>query len=188
MTIIAGVVADGRVYLAADSFSAEGARRVRQTEPKVWRDGPCVVGVSGSLRLAQIVRYHMSFADLSGGALAWLLREYIPLLKTVTAELGGLEKDDETTYLGGDILIGYRDVMFWIDSECSVVPIATAYTAIGSGAPYALGALWGGDWVGNDTPARTRLTQAVKAAQFFDVYCGGEVVMVATDPVLEERS
>jgi ATP-dependent protease HslVU (ClpYQ) peptidase subunit len=188
MTIIAGVVADGRVYLAADSCSADGTRRVRQTEPKVWRDGPCVVGVSGSHRLAQVVCYHTSFADLNGGALAWLLREYIPRLKQVTAELGGTEKDGDTTFLDGDIIIGYRDVLFWIDSECSVVPIATAFAAIGSGAPYALGALWGSNWVGNDTPTRTRLTQAVKAAQFFDVYCGGEIVIVATDPVLEVSS
>ena len=51
MTCIAGIMKDGKVYLAGERGASEGNYIVPIDKPKIWKTGPYIFGFAGTFLL-----------------------------------------------------------------------------------------------------------------------------------------
>lgn len=134
MTCIAGVEADGCVWLAGDAEWSTKKVRSNSVHPKVWvRDG-IAWGMSGDDRPAAIMRYVARLPSLPKRApdvAEWMACEMVPSIrKALGAE--GCEGE-------WGLLLGIRDEIWELDSnQLPAMRAAEGYAAIGCAQPAAL--------------------------------------------------
>lgn len=154
----------GKVVVAADSISltSDGECDTLQ-ESKVWTSGPWVIAAAGSHRAAQIIRadcplprrvpkdpMHFLVTDWSDQIRqAFFRRNYVADTKTADCPLEGR------------LIVAVGRRIFEIAGDLSVLETQRDHTAIGSGAPWAMGALH----ATSDLPVRTRVAKAMAAAE-----------------------
>jgi ATP-dependent protease HslVU (ClpYQ) peptidase subunit len=175
MTVIAGIRNEDHLILAADSCGVVGNEIIYITTPKVFSLGRCIVGVSGSYRLQQIVQYLVPMQPPKTGQLAWFVRKYSSDLRAAAEKHGGLDEDKE---IDGKILIGCDGVFYRVDSCGAIVPLAQPYASIGSGSDYALGVIHASYETSADRASL--LHQAIRVAIDLDPYSNGETYTVRT--------
>jgi ATP-dependent protease HslVU (ClpYQ) peptidase subunit len=188
MTCVAAVVHDGHVYMAADSAADYGGTVVMLGVPKVVRRGEFVLGFSGSVRVAGLVRNTFEPPPVPPGAdlAAYMAGAFCDALYRLVDAHSAFEVDKETgrKCLGGALLVGVRGRIFMADEQFGCPPVAGSYFAIGSGADLALGTLYAQvesrvDGHRSCQPIPALLT-AVKAAIRFSSTCGGDIHNVST--------
>jgi ATP-dependent protease HslVU (ClpYQ) peptidase subunit len=136
---------EGWVHMGGDSHSADpsiGRNQVRN-DVKVWKHGPFVFGVSGSVRQAQIMRYMWEFPpEVNDKPLdfEWMVKYYVPSLRDVLGK-GQLAEDEPEAPLPGGVLVGVRGKLYEIQADYQVVDNADAFWSIGAASEYCLGAL-----------------------------------------------
>jgi ATP-dependent protease HslVU (ClpYQ) peptidase subunit len=141
LTCIAGVVHNGKVTIGGDSAGVcpkTGALQLRK-DSKVFKNGEYLIGVAGSWRVMQVIR----FANLPGyrhGHMASNLPPMEPFEWTVRMFLPTLRKMNlpETDF---ELLVGFRGHLFHIYGTEQVSEEIASYEACGSGAQVARGAL-----------------------------------------------
>lgn len=145
MTVIIGAARGGRVILGSDSLTLAGADKAIRTTPKVFRLGPLLIGVAGSPRVSDVLRYAgiPPFMDLDEDPHRQMVMAFVPWLRNIAGENGVLMSYEGQDVLQGhsNVLIGYRQEVFSVAYDFSTVTYACGYAAIGSAAPYALGAM-----------------------------------------------
>jgi len=57
MTCIVGVVDKGKVYMGADSAGVGGLDLRVRKDPKVFKNGPFLIGCTSSFRMIQLLQY-----------------------------------------------------------------------------------------------------------------------------------
>lgn len=134
MTCIAGVEAEGRVWLAGDSEWSTKKVRSNSVEPKVWvRDG-IAWGMSGDGRPADVIRFVARLPSLprkSAHVAAWIAAELCPALRSELA------KEGATGEWGA--LVGVRGELWELDSDSlTAMRAAEGYAAVGCAQPAAL--------------------------------------------------
>lgn len=166
MTTIIAVENDKGVTFAWDTQVSWGSRSMTGCV-KVFQNGPVTFGAAGSGRSADILE-HMSIPDRKEYEPGfdnkhWVIRTLVPAIirefKDVDAvESGAFDSEGSVIFhVGG--LTGYLGAnMCFVEDEKGIY-------AVGSGSPYALGALSAGA-----TPKK-----AVEIARDWDMYTGGEV-------------
>ncbi|HLZ20718.1 MAG TPA: hypothetical protein VKQ30_01160 [Ktedonobacterales bacterium] len=174
MTCVVGVVQDGVVYVGADSASVSGQYLNVLTRRKVFRLDDMLIGVAGSLRLAQLVRYRLLSskpphrADLDTEA--FLATDFMDALRQCLKDGGHVQvsntSDEETD---SSLLVGYRGRLFTIDETFTVCETQCGYIAIGSGQEPAMGALF----ATHDEDPMARLVIALHAAEAFNTCVRG---------------
>ena len=144
----------GRTWAAADSLLSDGGPVMQMGAPKVWTPAPrIVVGACGDLSWVERLR-----------SVEWPSKESD--LPRLALDLAG---DAE-----GAALLGWYGRLWYLSSGRECAPIRDKAYAVGSGAPYALGALA----VSQAGPAR-RVADAVRvAARYSPGDVGGRVVSV----------
>lgn len=181
MTVIAGLRDGNRLILASDSCGVVGNEIIYIATPKIFRMDRCIVGVSGSYRLQQIVQYLVPLEPPRTDQLAWLVRTYSTNLRSAAEKHGGLDEDKE---LDGKILIGCDGVFYRVDSCGAIVPLTQPYAAIGSGSDYALGVIHAAYATSED---KTKLLhQALHVAIDLDPYSNGEINTITTSEIKGE--
>lgn len=166
MTTIIAVDGQNDIKFAWDSQTTWMGRAMTGVV-KVFENGPVIFGVAGSARGADVLR-HMSVPDRREyepdfDNERWIVTKLVPAIieefRDVSAADPG-QFDAETSVIlsvGGEV--GY------LASNMSFVKDATGTYAVGSGSPYALGALSAG----------ANPKKAVEIARDWDLYTGGEV-------------
>jgi hypothetical protein len=172
MTCIVGVeVADGRVVVGADSSYDDGRLQglVSADHPKVWRDGEYVVGVAGSFRVANVLRFQVDLPPPpQKGLLRHVVARVVPLVRKVMRENGHMlsaQGGDGSYETGGDatdgvVLVAVRGRLFTVHGDYSVCRARCRYDAVGSGAGVALGALHASTGAAPDERVRLALAAA----------------------------
>ena len=144
MSCIVGLIHKGETYIGSDSANMFGSTLSEETEPKVFRKGPLIVGCAGYLAYIQAFRYRewKEYTEDQGGLIPWMLDHVIyPSLAAMEAgDLNIKDKDGDRNLLI-DALIGYKDQLYLMAGDGSFSKLAE-YAAIGSGAPWATGALF----------------------------------------------
>jgi hypothetical protein len=164
MTCVCAVTDGSTVVMGGDSATSndEGDRRL--VSPKVFEQGGLLFGVSGELRVGQLVRHvyevpapregqgpeEFVVRELCGGLRAFLREQADDLLPS--------QGDDEEVW---QLLVGVQGRLFRICSHMTASETATGYDAIGSAAPQALGSLASTE----GRPARERVEVALRAAE-----------------------
>ena len=138
----------------------EGDRRLRS--PKVFEQGGLLVGVSGEMRVGQLIRHVYEVPVIRKGQdpEQFVVREFCGGLRAFLHE----HADDLLPSQGDDdemwqLLVGVEGRLFRICSHMTASETATGYDAIGSGAPQALGSLASTE----GKPAQERVEVALQA-------------------------
>lgn len=178
MTVIAAVVDQGRVWMAADSYSLGPYEQVLHTRKidRLTAAGETILLAScgragiGPLAARQVssCRPPGRRADPDG----WAQGMAEAITDTCRAR-GHVDSDGD---LDGELLLAWRHRL-WVVSMDLAQPVGT-YIAIGSGRMVALGAMWATP----DAPPERRVGLAVEAAIEHVAHIGGPVLTEATSP------
>jgi ATP-dependent protease HslVU (ClpYQ) peptidase subunit len=163
MTCIAGIMKDGKVYLAGERGASEGSYIVPIDKPKIWKTGAYIFGYSGTFD-GQLLQYNFNPPAIEGNFDKFMHGKFLKSLKEFYSEwdLGG--KDSELS-----LIIGVKGKLYEHDSDSlTLVSYERDYLAIGSGADFAMGSLHATQT--HKDPKR-RLTLALNAACDFSTSC-----------------
>ena len=174
MTCIVGVVDKGVVWIGADSLGSNGHYGMVEKLPKVFHclDTPeAIIGFTHSFRMGQLLNFSAGLFDelsVSKGLIdyQYLVTNFIPNLQDLFYQ-GGFERNESGQREGGDFLLGYKDRLYRIQSDYSVLESEENYNACGSGQNFALGSLYTTE--GSDLTAPERIHLALEAASKFCV-------------------
>ncbi len=154
MTCIAGVVDQGRVYLAADSSASSDIFISKRQEAKLFRKGEMVIGYCASFRVGQLLKYKLNLpTDSEEDAYAYMCTDFVDTIKKLIEE--NTDKDETL-----NLLVGYRGRLFEVGCSYEVGEYTEEYSAIGCGFQYALGALYSSKGL----PVKNRLDYAIQAS------------------------
>lgn len=170
LTCIVGLV-DGRtVYIGGDSAGVDDSLEiVTRLDTKVFEANGMLFGFTSSFRMGQILRYSFRPPEQSVGQdeMSYLCGAWTDSLIATMKERGyAIVKDNQVS--GGTFVVGFNGRLYVIESDFQVGRIADDYTAVGCGAPYALGSLMSTN--GRGIAARDRVLEALEVAEHFS--CG----------------
>lgn len=206
MTVVVGVKHRTGVVLAADAQYSDvnSNRKLDRSSPKVHELMETVaVGYCGSGRFGQILAYHLtdSLEDPflpreERDSLYWVVREFIPYLRSVTHDHGHLhvlEADQTESFGESEFLLAVRGDLFVVESDFTVDAHRLPYDSVGSGSENAMGVLH--ETLGDDpdqelvtrAKAEDIAIRAVEAAITFNNYVGGDITLVETTLYTDEE-
>lgn len=180
MTCVVGLIADGVVYIGADS-QATGGYTKYQLSPataKVFRNGDLLIDTCGSVRASNLLRYSLvvpehhptdmdDFAYITTRVVE-AIRECFKNAGAIATTATNIEGNDDSEFL-----VGYRGRLYSINSDWSVMETIDPFCAMGSGEEFAFGALH----ASKGKPAKKRVRIALEAAARFSATCGGPFVI-----------
>lgn len=178
MTVVAGFVHEGRVWMASDSLGVNGWDQTFDAGPKVVRkvigEGECLIGVSGDGVLLSLLRHDL---ELPTPAMTGDLDEWAFRVACAITDLCRESKPDVMHESGkaiaASMLLGAGGRL-WMVATNQAWPV-DRWAAIGSGDEYAMGVLAAVDEIDPGLGPQERLWLAVKAACRFDLHCGGDM-------------
>lgn len=159
MTCIVAAADGKEVVLGGDTLGSHsrGSDGIPRADAKVFRSGPYVIGFTTSYRMGQILRYLTTFPDppedhASDALERFFVAEFVPAIKQSFQEHGfdlkasfpSTGKEDfqiQGVQVGGLFIVGVNGHVFEIREDFQVSRPAAPYSAIGTGAPVAHGAL-----------------------------------------------
>ena len=142
MTCIIGIAHEGKVYIGGDSMASNGWNRHSTALRKVFRVGEFLIGYTTSFRMGQILQYHLSVPHQQDGISdeRYMVVDFVEAVRTCLKEKG-YAKVSNNQEEGGSFLVGYKGVLYQVDSDFQVNHYLNGMAACGSGESYALGAL-----------------------------------------------
>lgn len=142
MTCIVGLVEE-KVYIGADSLAMTGYVQQTMTATKVFRTKDCIIGYSGTVRMANMLQYGFvppeHPADM--GTDEYLATLFVDAIRSKLKEKGVAAKQNEQETTTGSMLVGYRGRLFKICSDYGLMEASSGFDAVGSGTEIALGAM-----------------------------------------------
>jgi hypothetical protein len=172
MTCIVGFSHKGISYLGGDAAGSEsnGGNITSRAYPKVFHKNDFVMGYTTSFRLGDILEVVCPPPEVKPNTLTLrehLISKWIPPLRDKLKSEGWLEID-KNREKGGTFIVGYHGELCIIYDDLQVSQVADNYCSVGSGSPYALGALY----VMKDMKIRpkNRILNALHAAVYHNAY------------------
>ncbi len=164
MSCVIGLLSDGNLYMGADGIATteDGEKRPVICN-KLFTNKQYLMGYTGSIRHGQLVGPRFFDPPENVYDLSDKMRE-------IFVEKGAVLVTDAGQQMhSSNFLIGCRGRLFEILIDFQFNEIMGNYTAIGSGAPYAMGSLYATmKW---KSPTK-RILNALDAASEFDRSCG----------------
>jgi ATP-dependent protease HslVU (ClpYQ) peptidase subunit len=164
VTVIAGVVDGGRVWMGGDSAFSNMATHeiIACSNQKVFKVGAFLVGVCGSARVADVLRY--SFTAPKHARRLEVGRYMRTVFLDAAREAfrrSGLYQKDEPEKIDAQVLLGYRGRLFVLEEDLHIHEAIDDFAAIGSGGQVASGAMA----VTRSAAPRKRILSAMQAAE-----------------------
>lgn len=169
MTCIVGIVKNGKVYVGGDSASSNGYDMSLRPNEKVFvRDG-VVFGVCGSWRANDLLKYHLQVPGPHGDDLKlYIATTFLDAVRDCFKVGGYAEKENEVETTSSMFFVGMSGRLFEISTDYQVAEVHE-YSAIGTGADAALGALY----ATLKRSPMTRIRIALEAAEQFNAFVRG---------------
>ena len=171
MTCIVALEHEGKVWMGGDAAASCNNDIVRRVNPKVFIKGDFLIGYSGSFRIGQLLQY--SFTPVKPAHkqsdMEYMVVSFIDSLREMLKYKGALMKEDEGDAQDSEFIVGYRGKIYVVESDFHLGTPLNPYAASGSGAPYALGALYALSKVNNISPQK-KVEKALRASA---EYCTG---------------
>ena len=142
MTCIIGYATGKDVWIGGDSSAVRNGYIQGRADPKVFQNGPFLIGFTWSFRMGQLLRYNFDppIAKRQGDDFRFMVRSFIPAVKSCFAN-GGVQEVENSVESGGEFLVGYRGYLYTIQSDYQVELVLDCFNAVGSGLYVALGAM-----------------------------------------------
>ena len=199
MSVVVAIKDGNKIYIGADSQVTKGGTRTtlqNENNYKIWKvDGAdhCLMGHVGNLRDANIIRLMRDVVDdydeyCDRVNYRFIVKYLVPeIIKNLRDAKFLKVSDDYVEYLDSSFLFAYRDKLFYINSDCSVIEI-NDYVAIGSGANEAIGSLLS---TKGQNP-KSRIVKAIKSSATSDIYVDYPIILSDTEStefeIITERS
>jgi len=137
MSCVIGLVDNGKIYFGADGFATtEDGERRPIVANKIFRNKDYLIGYTGSVRTGQLVEPAHFDAPADISELAESMREHLYARGCVAVAEGGIHMQTS------NFLIAYKDKLYEILKDFQLNEVMGNFTAIGSGAAYAMGAIY----------------------------------------------
>lgn len=174
MTIVAGIVDNGVVHMAADTISGDvnNWTTCDRIDPKLFISGRALVGFTTSYRMGQVLMYADLFKGKRTISHKWMVTEFVPAVQTAFAD-AGIEKTEKGVRECGSFMVAMGDKLFVVYDNYQVAEPEPGYAAIGCGEMIALGALFATK--AHNDPV-DRLEVVIESAIEHSPYCGGSAV------------
>lgn len=188
MSVVVAIKKDGKVYMGADSQVTKGGTRLSLSNPnnyKIWKvrgTDNCLMASVGNLRDACVVRVMGGLVREIDAIKDEIDFEYVvcrivPLIKEELKDYGYLKKDDVFNGFDSSYLFAYKDKLFIINSDGSVIEIDDCI-AIGSGSTEAIGSLL---TTSVEENPNERIIKAIKSSATHDIYVDYPIVLIDTE-------
>ena len=165
MTCIVGVVDNGSVVMGGDSAGVAGLSLTVRADPKVFVNGPFLIGYTSSFRMGQLLRFRFvppPHHPADRDDFAFMATDFVDAVRECFKHYG-YAKAENGQESGGSFLVGYRGNLYQVASDYQVGLPVDPYAAVGCGDDIALGALYA--TIGQSAEHRVRT--ALAAAQRF---------------------
>lgn len=193
MTVIVGLVEGGVVYMAGDRASVivDSYELSRKGDSKVFRNGEFIMGVCGSARVKQVLRYRLGTDEFPlpepGDDLhAYMCTTFVEAARAALEAAGSKASEAGRDSIESSFLVGYKGALFQVYGDFYVQVPLLSYAAMGSGDMPALGALFAMEDAKMVTTPLVRLLRALEAAHEFNAGVRPPFDVVTTAPVLRE--
>ncbi len=145
MTVVVGVVEGDYVVLAADTQGSTPYVKVDLEESKLFNIGKLCFGYCGSIRVAQLIKYHISEEDIdnnliSEDAFAYVVTVLVPKIREVLTDNRQMLVSEESESMINDLIVAFDGNLFTIEPNFGVFK-HEKFAAIGAGEEIALGCL-----------------------------------------------
>lgn len=185
MTCVAGMAHDSWVTIAADRAASNPSVIYDTVEPKVFRNGPFIMGYAGSFRFGQVMQYQFEAPphplDISN--MEYLCTHFTHAMRAYLKANGITDITNSVETSKGTALIGYNGQLFEMDWDFHFA--IRPYTAIGGGFLSALGAMTFmdkySDVVNRQSPVST-VEMAVGVAIECNPFCRGPIDVEVLEP------
>ncbi len=164
MSCVVGVISDGKVFLGADGIGITDEGECRPiVAKKIIRNKNYIIGYTGSVRAGQLLHPHFfeppdNIKDFGDAA-----REHLYAKGAVATG------DHNVQMMTCNLLIGHQKKLYEVLMDFQVNETLGSFSAIGSGASYAMGAMYVLDEM-NMGPVQ-KLEYALEAACKFHMSC-----------------
>lgn len=164
MTCLIGLIQDGKTYLGADGYATtDDCERTSIICRKMFVSDNYVVAFAGHIRTGQLLYPESGFEfpddmyQIPNAMYLWL-REFEAIGHDET----------QVAIIQSNFLIATRDKIYEIlsDMQISEIDPSIGYTALGGGAPYAMGSLYTTSLIeyGDTLPPKVKIQVALNAA------------------------
>jgi len=146
MTCVAAVAFDGAVWMGADACSSTEKDEARYVamNPKIYKKGEFIFGCAGSWRLIDLMGYRFEPPRIhpDDDIDRYMRVDFIDALRECFSEAGLTETENGVESFEGSFLVGYKDRIFEVQNDFSVLSCPDWGYAIGSGEEVAMGSLF----------------------------------------------
>lgn len=169
MTCIVGIVEGGKVWIGGDSALSDMDTHelIACSNQKVFRVGEMLIGVSGSARVSDALRYQLDMPRhprrMELGRFMRTL--FVDAVRDALRKAGTLQQHQGVEGCDANLLVGYRTRLFVIEGDLHIHEAIDDYAAIGSGGAVANGAMS----VSQGVQTRKRIIAALGAAERYTV-------------------
>ena len=164
MTCIVGLVDGATVWMGGDSAGVAGLDISLRADPKVFHNGPYLIGFTSSFRIGPLLRFRLRppVRRPEQDLFHFLVCEFVESVRICLKE-GGFAQRSNDVETGGFFLVATEGRLFSIQDDYQVSEFHRGFHAIGCGAAYALGSLHSS----RDLPADARVRRALETAEYF---------------------
>ena len=141
MTAIVGLIDNGSVYIGGDSCGIAGLSKSIRIDPKVFSNGPFIIGGTSSFRMLQLLRFKFAPPPQTNlqDDYEYMVTHFIDTARQCFASNGF---GDEKAQIGGTFMVGYRGHLYTVEGDYQVGIPAASFDAVGCGSDLCLGSLY----------------------------------------------
>ena len=142
MTCIVAIETPTGVWMGGDRMASTTRNAIDMDQPKVFRNGPALIGNCGSIRQHQLLQYVLS---IPAHSLSWDVDRWVAV--DLTRAMLEMAEQWKASYVKDNVshshnaLLAIRGRCYELQSDYSFTRCRTGEYAIGSGYEYAFGAL-----------------------------------------------
>lgn len=167
MTCIVGLEDNGKVYLGGDRASVgDNHYLTLSAHPKVFQNGPFIMGYTSSFRMGQLLQYRLCVPDLPSEVPMdeFMATLFVDAVRDCLRD-GGYTKIEYNQEKVGTFLIGVEGKLYRYDDDHQVIRPNCGYDVVGCGVSVALGSLHTSSAL--KVKSKDRLKMALTAASEF---------------------
>jgi len=173
MTCIVAIAQNGTVYMGSDHAASDDKSGwiIARKEPKCFKVGQYGIAFTDSFRMGQILQYSWTPpkytpTKTNSGLDKFMRTKFVDSVKDAFREHGYGSIVSGQEDVGGIFIVGLEGRIFTIDEDFHVGEAVVNYMAEGSGAFFAMGALFA---TKNQKNPKMRIKTALEAASEFSM-------------------
>lgn len=140
MTCIIAIEQNNQVLIGADRMGSSSYAGEPVAFAKCFKNGPLIIGYSGSFRAGQILQYGLEVPPLTNNLDKWVAIDLPIAIRKAFKDNEWLETTDGKA-VGAPILIAVQGRCYQMQTDFSFLRSLSGEYAIGSGQDFAMGSL-----------------------------------------------